>query len=74
MKAMTSKEIGHHCQVFRKGHGIRQSKIADELGYTISNISAFECGHNDNSVILSWYLLHGMSVDELRGVTNGKSI
>ena len=41
--------------------------VAKETGFTVSNISAFETGRNDSSLILLWYLLHGLSLEKLTG-------
>lgn len=69
MQILTNKEIGFNCKLYRKRHKIKQSKIAADLGYSIGNISAFECGKNDNATILCWYILHGMTAEELGGHT-----
>lgn len=55
------KRIGQLCADFRRRHNITQQQIADEMGYSVYNISAFENGRNDNGEILAWYLDHGMT-------------
>ena len=58
--------LGRICQQFRQNQGISQAKAATETAYSIENISAFECGRNDNARILLWYFAHGLTMDELR--------
>ena len=53
------KMIGKYCQRYRQKLGIPQSKVANELGYTTENISAFERGLNNNCMILWWYIMNG---------------
>lgn len=61
--------VGHRCRLYRKRILKTELKtIALDLGYSVENISAFEHGRNDNSIILLWYLIHGMSLDMLMGV------
>ena len=60
------KTIGRRCQNFRKRKGISQVKAAFETNYSVENISAFECGRNDNARILLWYFAHGLTIDELQ--------
>ena len=60
--------LGHKCAAYRK-HVLKctQMDVAKETGFTVSNISAFETGRNDSSLILLWYLLHGLSLEKLTG-------
>lgn len=58
-------ELGKACQRFRVEHGYLQSNVAESTGYSVENISAFERGLNDNSKILLWYFIHGMTIDYL---------
>lgn len=62
------KEIGNKCRCFRREQGITQNKVAEDTGYSCENISSFENGRNDNSRILLWYMLHGMTIEYLLGV------
>ena len=62
------KDLGARCKRFRVEQGYFQTHVADETGYTAENISAFETGRNDNSRILLWYIEHGMTLEEIRGV------
>lgn len=61
------KEMGAKCKEFRISAGMLQIDVANETGYSLENISAFENGRNDNSRILLWYLAYGMNVNELIG-------
>ena len=61
------KTLGKRCKKFRTSLGITQTDVARELGYSLENVSAFECGRNDNCRILLWYLFHGFSIDEMNG-------
>lgn len=42
-------------------------EVSKELGYSKENVSAFEHGRNDNSVILLWYLSHGLTLGQIMG-------
>lgn len=69
------KVLGARCKEFRVNKGYYQYHVAMDTGYTVENISAFETGRNDNSRILLWYILHGMTIDDITGVSeNGKNI
>lgn len=61
------KVLGARCKEFRVNKGYYQYHVAIDTGYTTENISAFETGRNDNSRILLWYILHGMSIDDIKG-------
>ena len=58
-----NKRLGQICADHRKRIGYTQQQIADELGYSVYNISAFENGRNDSAKILFWYLEHGLEVE-----------
>lgn len=62
------KELGRRCKRFRMSHGYIQMQVAEDTGYSKENVSAFETGRNDNSRILLWYVLHGLTIDDLRGL------
>lgn len=51
--------IGQHCKALREKLGLKQSDVAAEIGCSKENISAFECGRNNNAIILAWYIAHG---------------
>lgn len=59
--------IGKSCQKFRISQGLLQSEVAEDIGYTIENISAFENGRNDNVRIFLWYVSKGLNVNDLIG-------
>ena len=59
------KEIGLRCKLFRIEQGYTQEQVAMEIGYTKENVSAFECGRNNNCRILMWYIAHGMNIDNI---------
>lgn len=52
------KHIGKMCADARRKNGLTQLQVAYEIGYTSENISAFECGRNDNLRIFLWYLIN----------------
>lgn len=58
--------VGVNCQTFRRNKtDYSQSMVAEELGFSIENISSFENSRNDNYYILLWYLRKGMTIKEL---------
>lgn len=59
---MNNLTIGQKCANFRRLIGISQQQVADELGYTRTNISMFENGKNYNMTILLWYLKRGLEL------------
>lgn len=59
---MDSLTIGQKCANFRRLIGISQQQVADDLGYTRTNISMFENGKNYNMTILLWYLKRGLEL------------
>lgn len=72
MKMCDLTAIGARCQEFRKSAGYAQWCVARDTGYSIETISSFERGRNDNGIILLWYIAHGMTYDEIRGVEHGE--
>lgn len=60
-----NKELGKICQKFRRRQGISQLNVAIETGYSVENISAFECGRNNNVLIFLWYVYHGMTAKNI---------
>lgn len=54
--------IGRKCANFRRSIGYTQQQVANELGFTRSNISMFENGKNYNMIILLWYLKRGLEL------------
>ena len=60
--------LGHKCALYRKKIlKCTQMDVARETGFTVSNVSAFETGRNDSSIILLWYLMHGLTLEQLVG-------
>ena len=60
--------IGHRCSNYRKRVlKCHQSDVARDTGFSVGNVSAFETGRNDNSIILLWYMSHGMTLSQLMG-------
>lgn len=55
------RDLGHECKRFRKQLGYTQFDVADDLGFSVVNISAFETGRNDSARILYWYVEHGFT-------------
>ena len=63
------RDMGRRCKKFRVEHGYYQADVAQDTGYSVENISAFETGRNDNARILLWYFVHGMNAEHfLKGV------
>ena len=63
------KKLGEKCAEFRRSKGYTQLQVAYRLGYTESNISAFENGRTNNLCIFFWYLSEGMQIDWKEVVT-----
>jgi len=63
------KILGQKCRSLRKSLNVRQYEVANETGYTVKSISAFENGRVNNAIILLWYINHGLE----GGLINGKS-
>ncbi len=66
------KTCGKLCGIFRRENlGKRQIDVAEDLGYSVNNIAAFEQGRNDNNIIFMWYVDKGIlekySIEELMG-------
>lgn len=60
--------IGHRCRKYRRKILKTDLKtVASDLGYSPENISSFEHGRNDNSIILLWYMSHGMTIEQVLG-------
>lgn len=67
-----SKKIGAICKAHRELLGLTQKDVGKDTGYCQRNISAFENGHNDNGIIMLWYIEHGLhGIDIVRGSKNG---
>lgn len=55
-------EVAKACKVFRMEQGYTQSEVAEEIGYSVGNVSAFEQGRNDSISIFMWYLDRGFTI------------
>lgn len=60
--------IGHRCGYYRKKVlKCTQKDVANETGFGCGNISSFETGRNDSTLIFLWYLKHGMTLEQVLG-------
>lgn len=55
------EKISDKCREFRYYLGYKQYQVAHDTGYSKENVSAFECGRNNNAVIFGWYVEMGLS-------------
>lgn len=68
------KKVGKICQECRKEKHKLQQEVAEDTGYSVENISAFENGRNDNLKIFLWYICNtDLTTDDILkgGVNNG---
>lgn len=61
-----NKNLGLACQNFRRLKRIEQKQVAEETGYSLESVSAFECGRSNNAAILLWYFYNGLSIEYIR--------
>lgn len=60
--------VGHRCGYYRKKVlKNTQKDVAKETGFSVGNVSAFETGRNDSTMIFLWYLKHGMTLGQVIG-------
>ena len=52
--------------------GMTQADIANELGYTRTNISEFENGRNRNFAIFLWYIGNGLPLADVERVVSNE--
>ncbi len=52
----TLLKIARYCAYLRRSAGITQEEVANAVGCSKSNVSAFEHGQNDSATIYQWYL------------------
>lgn len=65
---MNMLSIGHRCSYYRrKILKCKQLDVAKDTGFSVSNVSAFETGRNDSSLILLWYMYHGLTLEQITG-------
>lgn len=65
------KNVGAVCKEERTKKGYTQLQVALDLNYSTENISAFECGRNDNLRIFAWYLVNCLDIDILEKYFGG---
>lgn len=58
----TMAAVGADCRKLRHEKGLRLKDVAQETGYSVENIQAFERGRNRNALILLWYLYNGLKI------------
>ena len=68
------KNIGQKCAAARRSKGYTQLQVSFAVGYTPENISAFECGRNDNMRILLWYLQNCISLSDMLDFVKGLKV
>lgn len=56
--------IGKSCRIWRNTMDYKLTQVAEETGFSIPTISAFEHGTNDNMLILMWYIEHGFNTEK----------
>lgn len=54
--------IGNLCRMHREKRGLKQSEVAEAVGCSKENISAFENGRNNSARILAWYITDGLDI------------
>ena len=52
--------IGEMCKEHREDIGIKQSQVAETVGYSEQNISSFETGRTNNLLIFLYYINNGV--------------
>lgn len=55
--------IGECCKSHREKYGIKQSQVAESVGYSEQNISSFETGRTNNLLIFLYYINKGLLDD-----------
>lgn len=64
---MDLRTLGRICQQYREQLGYFQHDVAEEVGCSKENVSAFECGRNNNAIIFLWYVRNGLTNHEING-------
>ena len=59
------RKLGRECKKARQDKGYTQLHVAFEVNYTPENVSAFECGRNDNLRIFLWYIQNCFTEESL---------
>ena len=58
---ITAQYIGAMCSEYRRYFlKVSQQQIADEVGVSRELVSKFERGSNTNSLVLFWFIKHGI--------------
>lgn len=57
--------VGIYCKRWRKNHNYTVDQVASDTGLSVSMVSMYENGLRTSSVLLMWYLVHGLKVDKL---------
>lgn len=52
--------IGEMCKEHRENMGMKQSQVAERVGYSEQNISSFETGRTNNLLIFLYYVSTGV--------------
>ena len=52
--------IGEMCKEHRENIGMKQSQVAESVGYSEQNISSFETGRTNNLLIFLYYISIGV--------------
>ena len=52
--------------------GMTQADVANELGYTRTNISEFENGRNRNFAIFLWYIGKGLPLSDVERIVKNE--
>ena len=69
-----SEAIGNTARMFRQGRGLRQADVSRETGKSVSSVSRFENGNNEDFSILWWYVSRGMDLSLLCGIERGEEV
>ena len=69
--ALTLKDVGRFCGKVRRKHGVTQVHVAMSVNYSPENVSAFEKGHNNNAMLLAYYLDRFSAYEAFRDFMRG---
>lgn len=65
------KNIGTICKNHREILGITQNQVAQAVGCSVKNVSAFENGRNRSLRVFMWYVFNGLEIEK-GDCNNGK--
>lgn len=57
--------VAFFCKRWRMANNFSIVDVADATGYSKENIIKFEQGNNNNMMILLWYLLNGLKIENI---------